>query len=595
MNIEQYLAFMEEIAVGLLSPPVHPFKEQWKKIYEEMKPHFYGQVPPVLEVAFPNEEPNILNYRKATYQAKTESPLVKAITELNRLLSSAKHSIQFENMEMQTYLNEKMFGDHDLVRYFFNIFIPNRILDPNAVLLVNPVNIVDETQKIDVELAIIPSDRIVFNDPDYKLLIYKGINKKKYSTFALQQPLWYHVVTDEFYAEIKSIDGKSELTVLYQHDSGMMPWITLGGRAVPMYDIYGNSFTIYKSDFSPAIPYLNDAAIFDNQHKSVMLSTCFPIKFVEGVDCHSCHGVGYVMDKNDHDHTISCNTCHGHGKILSISPLAAYNINPTTNRFPDANANTPVDPIRFYSPDTSTIELTKTVANESLMKAENVLNLNRTINSVQSGVAKELDRESEYIEIGKISDDVYAKLEDLLYIIQGLDFMDTESLITVNKPISFDLKSETELLAEFTASQKGQPAAIRYEAYRNYMDRRFSSDAVARQIADICAMYTSIYLYTPEEIQVMIGTGSITQEDAVKATFVFDAVTTLYYVENYDIMTNDFNAINQQLDRILAPKLESAQSVVIPEQIDFNDTLIVNNDSNNDSNDDSNDNDEDNI
>jgi hypothetical protein len=213
--------------------------------------------------------------------------------------------------------------------------------------------------------------------------------------------------------------------------------------------------------------------------------------------------------------------------------------------------------------------LTKTVSNESLLKAENVLNLNRTINSVQSGVAKEMDRESEYIEIGKISDDVYSKLEDLLYIIQGLVFMDNDSMITVNKPISFDLKSETELLAEFTASQKGQPAAIRYEAYRNYMDRRFSSDAVARQIADICAMYTSIYLYTPDEIQVMIGTGSITQEDAVKATFVFDAVTTLYYSENYDIMTNDFNAINNELDRILAPKLESAQSVILPEQQSF--------------------------
>jgi hypothetical protein len=67
----------------------------------------------------------------------------------------------------------------------------------------------------------------------------------------------------------------------------------------------------------------------------------------------------------------------------------------------------------------------------------------------------------------------------------------------------------------------------------------------------------------------MIGTGSITQEDAVKATFVFDAVTTLYYSENYDIMTNDFNAINNELDRILAPKLESAQSVILPEQQSF--------------------------
>ena len=78
-------------------------KNEWKKIYESIKPHFYGQVPLALDTAFPNEDDQILQYRKRTYQPKTESPLVKAITELNRLLSSAKHSIRFDNLEMLDY------------------------------------------------------------------------------------------------------------------------------------------------------------------------------------------------------------------------------------------------------------------------------------------------------------------------------------------------------------------------------------------------------------------------------------------------------------------------------------------------------------
>lgn len=570
MNVEQFLKFMDEIAVGILSPPVHPFKNEWKKIYESIKPHFYGQVPLALDTAFPNEDEQILQYRKRTYQPKTESPLVKAITELNRLLSSAKHSIRFDNLEMQQYIEDKTFGDVDLTKYFFNLFVPYRVLDPNAVLLVSPVGegIIDETQKVDIELKPIQSDRIVFNDPDYKLLIYKGINKKKYSSFALEQPLWYHIVTDEFYAEVKSIDGQSEFTVLYNHNMGIVPWITMGGRAVPMYDNYGNAFIIYKSDFSPAIPYLNDAAIYDNQHKSVMLSTCFPIKFVEGVDCNTCHGTGRLIDPVNHDNSISCNSCHGHGKTLSISPLAAYNINPTTNKF--GNDKEQVDPIRYFSPDVSTIQETRMVASEALMKAEQVLNINRSLNAAQSGVAKEMDREPEYIEVGKISDDVYGKLHDILYIIQGLVFLDLESNIIVNPPISFDLKTETDLMQEFAESQKGQPAAIRYEAYRSYMDRRFASDPIARRIADICAMYTSIYLYTVEERNVMIASNQITQEDAIKATFVFDATTTLYYENNFDIMTNDFTAINNEIDKILQPRFEAVKITMVPEQIDFN-------------------------
>ena len=172
MNVEEFLKFMDEIAVGILSPPVHPFKNEWKKIYESIKPHFYGQVPLALDTAFPNEDDQILQYRKRTYQPKTESPLVKAITELNRLLSSAKHSIRFDNLEMQQYIEEKTFGDVDLTKYFFNLFVPYRVLDPNAVLLVSPVGdgIIDETQRVDIELKPIQSDRIVFNDPDYKLL-----------------------------------------------------------------------------------------------------------------------------------------------------------------------------------------------------------------------------------------------------------------------------------------------------------------------------------------------------------------------------------------------------------------------------------------
>lgn len=575
MNVEQFLKFMDEIAVGILSPPVHPFKNEWKKIYESIKPHFYGQVPLALDTAFPNEDDQILQYRKRTYQPKTESPLVKAITELNRLLSSAKHSIRFDNLEMQQYIEEKTFGDVDLTKYFFNLFVPYRVLDPNAVLLVSPVGdgIIDETQRVDIELKPIQSDRIVFNDPDYKLLIYKGINKKKYSSFALEQPLWYHIVTDEFYAEVKSIDGQSEFTVLYNHNMGIVPWITMGGRAVPMYDNYGNAFVIYKSDFSPAIPYLNDAAIYDNQHKSVMLSTCFPIKFVEGVDCNTCHGTGRLIDPVNHDNSITCNSCHGHGKTLSISPLAAYNINPTTNKF--GNDKEQVDPIRYFSPDVSTIQETRTVASDALMKAEQVLNINRSLNAAQSGVAKEMDREPEYIEVGKISDDVYGKLHDILYIIQGLVFLDLESNIIVNPPISFDLKTETDLMQEFAESQKGQPAAIRYEAYRSYMDRRFASDPIARRIADICAMYTSIYLYTVEERNIMIASNQITQEDAIKATFVFDATTTLYYENNFDIMTNDFTAINNEIDKILQPRFEAVKITMVPEQIDFNQQFNV--------------------
>lgn len=569
MNVIEFFDFLESINTTILNPPVHPFKKDWKVIYESIKPHFYGEVPPALETAFPNEDDQILNYRKKTYQPKTESPLVKAITELHRLLSSAKHSVRFESMQMQEWVDEKKFGDVNLQTFFFSIFVPNRVLDPNAVLLVMPEGegLENDTVRVDVDMKIIQSDRIVFNDPEYKLLIYKGINKNKYASIGIENPLYYHIVTDMFYAVARQIGDKNVFEVIYEHNSGISPWVTMGGRSVPKYDAYGNTFRIFKSDFSPAIPYLNDAAIFDNQHKSVMLATCFPIKFVEGVDCRTCNGMGLVQDPNDIDSSITCKTCGGHGKTLSVTPLAAYNLNPTVTKVGEQAPM--IDPIRYYSPEVSTIQETNKVATESLTKAENVLNINRSLKSAQSGVAKEMDREPEYIEVGKISDDVYKRYKDVLRIIQALVFMDVNNEVVVNAPISFDLKTENELMQEFAESQKGLPIAVRYEAYISYVDRRYNSDPIARRIATICAMYNSAYLLTVDERVNMISSNQITERDAISAQFVFDAVTTLYYEKDFDIMSDDYSAIKIAIDNELSPRFESVASLTVPE-VDLN-------------------------
>lgn len=560
MNVQEFFDFLSELNYTVLNPPTHPFKNEWRKIYDSIQPHFYGDVPPALEEAFPNEEPAILNYRKKTYQAKTESPLVKAITELHRLLSNAKHSVKFDSKRMEEWIKGKKFGDMDLTTYFFNVFVPNRILDPNAVMLINPtgLGVTDNSQRVDVEVKIIQSDRIVFNDPDYSLLIYKGIAKNKYAGVGIMSPTYYHIVTDMFYAEV----DESEFKIIYEHNSSVRPWVTLGGRAVPYFDRYGNTFRVFKSDFSPAIPYLNDAAIYDNQHKSVMLAACFPIKYVEGIDCYTCTGVGKVYD-HDKDEAITCHTCQGTGKTLSVSPLAAYNLNPTTKDFGDNK--TPVDPIRYYSPDISSIQETRTVTEEALRKAEQVLNINRSLNAAQSGVAKELDREPEYIEIGKISDDVYKRYHDILKALQALVFMDSTSDIVVNAPISFDLKTENELMMEFAESQKGLPTAIRFEAYISYIDRRYNADTVAKRIAAICAMYNSTYLYTIEERNVMLASGQINEADAIAAQFVFDAVTTLYYEKDFDIMTDDWISIKTAIDKELEPRLAAVAPMALPE------------------------------
>jgi hypothetical protein len=488
MNAEEFVQFISEAATQN-TPPSNPFRDDWEEIRKAIEPHFYGKVPHVLEESFPNEDPQILKYRKQTYQPKTESPVVKAITDLSRLLSTSKHSVLFDNNEMSDWYKTYKLGDDDLFHYFFKVVTPNRVSDPNALMVIDVTGpgLTSDRERVEPMFKIIQSNRVVFNDPDFNLIIYSGVSKPKYSrnTIASINGL-YHVVTDEFYGIIE----QGNFSVIYEHGTGLNPWFTLGGRAIQKYDTYGNTYTIYKSDFSAAVPYLNDAAIFDNQHKSVMLSTCFPIKFVDGIDCQTCSGTGRVYDPEHPDEPKSCGSCKGHGKVLFMSPLAGYNLSPEPMVVGTADDKKQRDPIRFYSPDTSTIQMTSDEAKSALENAKMVLNIDRSLKSAQSGVAKEMDREPEYLEISKISDDMYMKLQHTLEVVQALVFMDTDSEVSVNPPVSFDIKTEVELMTEFAESQKGMDASIRYGAYLSYIDQRYSAE---RNDETNCAIVVGLY------------------------------------------------------------------------------------------------------
>jgi hypothetical protein len=576
MNPNEFVDFYKQSGGSFTSPPTNPFKKEWKRIKEDIEPHFMGQVPPALLEAFPNEDGEIKKYRLNTYQAKTESPIVKAINELTRLITGSKYSVYFDSEKMQDWYENSDFAGERFVYYFFKKIIPYRILDPNAVALVD-LSYVPETaaEQVEIDMTIISSDRVIFYDNEYPLLIYKGETKKKYtSTIEYAFNEVYKVVTDEFYGRVLPVQGNYNynpefdieiqsgffLRIDYIHGLGFVPFSVLGGRPVPKYDRYGNQYIVYKSDFSAAVPYLNDAAIFDNQHRSVMLARCFPVTFIEGVTCQSCHGQGYTYDEaTDEKHT--CGTCKGTGKTPYLSPLAGYYIAPAPTRVGDAvGSGTTPDPIRFFNPETATIEMTSKEAKHALEKAENVLNINRSLKQAQSGVAKELDREPEYIEVGKMSGELFNMLHHTLYSVQGLLFLDIRSEVSLSAPISFDLKNESELMAEFAQTQNGMPASVRYDAFLSFVAQRFSTDYTARRLAEIAVDYSVWVLYTTDERIKLLASGGISRADNIRANYAFETVKNLYYSGDLalDLSTSEYKTI---IDNALQEKVTELSSL----------------------------------
>jgi hypothetical protein len=156
---------------------------------------------------------------------------------------------------------------------------------------------------------------------------------------------------------------------------------------------------------------------------------------------------------------------------------------------------------------------------------------------------------------------MYMKLQHTLEVVQALVFMDTDSEISVNPPVSFDIKTEVELMAEFAESQKGMDASIRYGAYLSYIDQRYSQNETMKRIAYLSSAYTTLILFTIDERNKLLAAGQITQDDAIKATYVFDTILELHYTGQIDIFEDDMSTITNAIDNAIQPKIDGLEMV----------------------------------
>lgn len=556
-----------------MAVPVHPMKKEWVKICNNIKPHYYGNIPEILEQSFPNEDPTVLDYRKKVYEPVSQSIILQAMDDIYRLLSGSKYSIDYESENMRNYANEFKNNGVNFADFIFRVAYSRRVIDPNAVLVwsVTGEGVKDDRKRVDIVGKIIPSSRI-HNKIDGEVVVYENDDKKSNTI--------YYVVTDIFYGRIEKPDSNKQetqykLRVDYVHNIGRMPAISLGGRPIVQHcKEDGREYVIYRSDFMAAMPHLNRYVIEDNKDVSISLSSGFPFKFLKGITCKTCRGKGKVLpekpDPENPDKLKKCGTCKGHGKTFPSSPLHGYyfeEIEGATKE--DREASLRTKPIDFVSPDVSILEHILKRKNEARQRAEEVLNVRRQSKVSESGKAKEIDRESLYTQLQRISEYVYSVLiEESAYIIQGLRFQDYQSRINVNMPTSFDIKDEQTLMIEFTESLKGTPMNVRYKTYLDWIKRRFHGDKLSHRISELCVRYSPLFLYTIEERESLVAGSGINRNESIKAAMVFNWL--LDVSSEINIFETEEKNIFEKLDKIAEPFFQTALEKEINED-EFND------------------------
>ena len=535
--------------------PDHPMKKKWQEICEEIKPHYYGEVPKALGESFPNEDPTILKYRLKIFQPVTQPIMLQAMDDIYRMLSNSKFSIDYVNERMRLLMEEFKVNGLKLTDFIFRLCYPRRVIDPNAVLVWCPTGIGVDDNRFPIELKgeIIAANRIV----------HKGESHIVYENSELGSETKYFIATDEFFGRIirrKNADSDSFI-VDYEHGNSerkIVPFVTLGGRPIVITEQKTNKeYIVYLSDFLAALPHLNRYAVQENQEVSVALSSAFPHKFLKGTTCTACQGRGQVLpeeiDSNNPDKTVSCKKCKGHGKTFPSSPLNGYFWQDMEGATQDEKlASVKQLPIQFSSPDVQILDKITALKDASRKRAEDVLNVRRASEFTESGIAKEKERESLYTQLGRISEQIFGQLIfESLNIIQAIVLTDFESAITVNMPTSFDIKTEMTLLEEFIESLKGTPINLRYKTYMDFIKRRFHGDKTSHQISKLCVEYAPLYLYTIDERESLVSTGGIAREESIKAALVFNWLMIVASENRIDIMNPESKTqIFARLDEI---------------------------------------------
>lgn len=504
MNFKELQIFVRDNANGLLNPLPDlgtTEKARWQRERDELREHYEGKPPAAIKEAFPNEEKLVMDYRKQIYQSPTRGPMLRAVDEIWRMFSSSRYTVSLSKEDFKTWVASPMWDGMGLVEWTMRVAYASRVIDSNGYLALLPAGpgLKTQNKRVDVLTQVVSSQAITVERPD--LLVWKT---GKQTVFGGGETT--HYLTDEVYAtQSPNQAGDKAVSLVYTHDIGRLPAIKLGGTTVIEIE-KDQPRSRQISDFSHALAAMNKLAVMDSQNDSVTLSTCFPHRFIDGSPCGTCNGTGLEMQSNA-DGTLTTNTCHtcqGSKFVFPTSPLLGYFLRPVPPGVTpeERQAMSARKPIEFAGPDISTISHLSERRDKLKTELDECLNVQKAQNYAQSGVSKEKDRETMYIQIGKISEYWFGvMIKGVLEIAQAY-YEPNEGqrgMISVSAPVSFDIKDESDLLEEFTVLYEKAPLILRYPAFADYIKKRFSNDAALARAAQLAVTYAPLAIANETE------------------------------------------------------------------------------------------------
>jgi hypothetical protein len=479
-------------------------------IYDDLRVHADGEYPTkLIDTVRPNESQAIKDYRKATFQPITKGTMSKVISALGKIRRSDEWRIKYDEKKwekikavlpeerLENYCEESFPFFESVTTWMFNICLKNYLIDPNALIIIVPLNMNKEKNEyykpfpslfnsskiIDYkrdEYAVVESDDVVYFERDKVMTqgkVYYTIDKTELIRW------------EEYYDAVKKKVGIKE-TWNFKHNCSKLPAFQTEGLFRKSKE---NTF-IYESRISGVLPHLNEAVTMWSDFKAEVIQHVHSEKWMYATqDCTHCNGEGVLESDNNR----RCPTCKGTKKVFN-SPYNNIVLVPPSN-VGMGESPLPSGAPAGYIEKTGVVDMAKAMNDfkkEQIYEALSAINLEflADVPLNQSGVAKDVDKDEVNTFFNSIAEDVVKIMDRVYYFTNEYRYYGVitnaktrkEMLPDIPVPSHFNILTTQYAVNEIkTAKDSNMNALIVHQMERAFIQKQFENNpAICNKLID---------------------------------------------------------------------------------------------------------------
>lgn len=532
---------------------------QWELDYmanirNNLQVHTKGLLFSKVDTLFPNEHPDSKAHCINTYEPITKGSIWKAINNIGRIFSNSSFPVSASEATLD-YINKNIFEGENLFTYYLQDWIDNTIAtDPNGLCAVYPPEYMggqkiefiksEHIRKLSKDMVVFISEeesekkyevcdsvvkREVFLDPNIKQLNAKRIVEKTYNQYIKTVIVKevFHVFTRDAFIRFE-LEGEN-------FEWEVFPFKVIHEN-IPAFKLTSVNLmlNINESFVAPFIPFGNLTLLQHRNHRAVDLMFSYPRMSEIQTPCDnlSCND-GICRDENNEE--TSCSRCGGSGFVTVQSPYKVYQKRIDTGLSdPEAIkqllSSSPVD---FHTPDTSILNYSKDSWKGYLSMAEEAVFIQQKqmTGNVESGKAKEIDKESEYSWMQNIS---RAYNNDLTKVIQAQEYyLGGRQVVGIEQPTSFAIVTETEAFENLDIIiSSDAPIFIKAQKVNNFVSKFISKSSPVIKALNVLKQVDPLLFYSTKDAQTFKSNSVISIESWIIHVYAYPILMQMYDEDN---------------------------------------------------------------